>query len=532
MKKTLFIAATVLVSFLMACQREAAPVTENNSENLIQKTFSVSLSDTKTYLDAKTVKWSDTDVINVIGVTAGGTVYQHDFTISSGQNTSSATFSGTVNADEETFYAIYPNYAIDATKIADGIILMSANMPKNGSNMEQRGYVDGIDPRVGVMVAVADASDNFAFEHLVSYFKFKIGVEDVTKVTFSTTGDLRFGARIQYTIGTKAIETQSAVKVVELTPATGTTFVKDSYYYIAFPTRTSKKIKQLTVAYTIGGSDYSLDVNDSNFKNLVPEPGKIYNIGCPPIVAITTPTLNLLKTTETGVPAAAATGLTIADAYSLLNCVDTDVTVTYDGTVITGASISGGTVTYSISENTGDAARDGWIGLNLAGETVQTITVTQMKPAAAGLVPITTTKTWNVANNFAPLATSMGTSALSVTFIDDNLQYVCGGKIKFNSAYLRFDGTGSATDKCVQFKIAGPGTLTVNAKSANSTATDRSVKIALNGTVNSDVFTVPKGSDSAEDHTWTITSASSGDQIAVFSGNSGINVYSITWTPD
>ena len=228
-----------------------------------------------------------------------------------------------------------------------------------------------------------------------------------------------------------------------------------------------------------------------------------------------------------GIAAAAATGLKITDAYTIKNCSDSDVTVTYDGTVVTAASIASGTVTYSVSANTGDE-REGWIGLNLAGGEVLKITVKQNgKNTATDLTPISTTTEWTAEANFKALAADKGTDLLSETFIDNNLKYICGGKIKFNENYLRFDGTGSRTNKCVQFMIAGPGTLTILAKSANSTATDRKIG-ASHGSTDLTVHTL---TTEYSDYTWEINSANSGDIISIYSANSGINVKSIKWTP-
>ena len=530
MKKILytFLAAAFA---LVACDKAVVP-SQDMDKAMIQKSFTVVSPDTKTALDGVHVNWSADDKINVIAKTTGN---QYTFSIESGMGNSSAVFTGSIaaaDAQETTFYAVYPD--VNATVSNDVITFQGSASGEHrkyyNSGTKVKAVAGGFDSTFAPMVAKSDASGVFSFNLGFALFKFKVAEPDVKSIKFEVDGNTRLDGRpsINALTGVNT-NVESAQKVLTIEPESGV-FATGTVYYLPFLTKGGQKMGNLTITYTKEDNS-SQSITTESKKNEIPATGVIYDLGTPPVVFPTVPTLTLKVSSVTGIAADAATGLTISNAYSLANCADTDVTVTYDGTVITAASISGGTVTYSISENTDDAGRDGWIGLNLSGEAVQKITVSQLKAAGAGLVPVATAKTWNVANNFAPLATSMGPNTLSVTFIDDNLQYVCGGKIKFNSAYLRFDGTGSATDKCVQFLIAGPGTLTVNAKSANSTATDRSVKIAINGTVNSDVFTVPKGSDSAEEYSWTITSASSGDTISIFSGNSGINVYSITWTP-
>lgn len=99
-------------------------------------------------------------------------------------------------------------------------------------------------------------------------------------------------------------------------------------------------------------------------------------------VVNTTPVLTLNKT-SVNVSAAAAENATIESAYALSSAQDTDVTVGFDGN-ITAASISEGTVTYTISANETSSTVDSHIKLTLNGNT-QSITVTQ---AAAGKTPM------------------------------------------------------------------------------------------------------------------------------------------------
>ena len=528
--KKLFYVIVASALAVVSCNKIDTPFQE--TEEMIEKSFTVISPDTKTALDGLHVRWSPTDKINVIAKTTGN---QYTFSIESGAGSSSAVFTGSIaaaDAAETVFYAVYPD--VNVAVSGDNLVFQSSSSGDHKayykSGTKAKAVANGFDPSFAPMVAVSDASGVFSFSLGFSMFKFQVAEPDVKTIKFEVSGNTRLDGRPTLNPATGAnVNVESAQKALTIEPESGV-FATGTVYYLPFLTKAGQKIGNLTITYTKEDAS-TQSITTSSKSNDIPVTGKIYDLGTPPVVFPSVPTITIKKDAVTGIAAAAATGLTIAEAYTLANCVDSDVEVTYDGTVITAASISGGTVTYSISENTGTDDRDGWIGLNLAGEAVQTITVTQMKPVAA-LTPVTTTKTWDVANNFAPLASSLGTNAISTTFVDDNLQYVGGGKIKFNSAYLRFDGTGSATDKCVQFLIAGPGQLSVNAKSANATATNRSVKIALNGSVDTDVFTVPMGNDSAETHTWTITSANSGDLIAIFSGNSGINVYSITWTPD
>ena len=83
-----------------------------------------------------------------------------------------------------------------------------------------------------------------------------------------------------------------------------------------------------------------------------------------------------------GVP---AEGVTNATATVSVKNIDGNVTVTKDGTVVTAASLSGNTLTYTVSANTGDA-REGWIKLAATGAEC-TIKVSQLGVASTHSLP-------------------------------------------------------------------------------------------------------------------------------------------------
>ena len=83
-----------------------------------------------------------------------------------------------------------------------------------------------------------------------------------------------------------------------------------------------------------------------------------------------------------GVP---AEGVTNATATVSVKNIDGDVTVTNDGTVVTAASLSGNTLTYTVSANTGDA-RKGWIKLAATSAECE-ITVSQLSASGTHSLP-------------------------------------------------------------------------------------------------------------------------------------------------
>lgn len=90
-------------------------------------------------------------------------------------------------------------------------------------------------------------------------------------------------------------------------------------------------------------------------------------------------TITREKASITGV-AAAGTTATETGVYSLSNATDSDLTATPDGTVVTAASVSGGSLTYTVATNTG-IAREGSVTISVAGGNSITVTISQLAGA-------------------------------------------------------------------------------------------------------------------------------------------------------
>lgn len=87
-------------------------------------------------------------------------------------------------------------------------------------------------------------------------------------------------------------------------------------------------------------------------------------------------TITREKASITGVAAAGVTA-TETGVYSLTNATDSDLEVTPDGTVVTAASVSGGSLTYTVAPNTG-SERDGSVTISVNGGNSITITISQL----------------------------------------------------------------------------------------------------------------------------------------------------------
>ena len=112
-----------------------------------------------------------------------------------------------------------------------------------------------------------------------------------------------------------------------------------------------------------------------------------------------------------------------------------------------------------------------------------------------------------------------------------------GGKFKFGqnnnadgvkATRFQYGGTGSTSKQCVSFTVDAPGTLVVEAVSGGDVA--RPLAVAVDGT---ELLTqdTPDKTQNAAKLTYNCLSASAGSKITIYSKNSGINVFSITWTP-
>lgn len=143
--------------------------------------------------------------------------------------------------------------------------------------------------------------------------------------------------------------------------------------------------------------------------------------------------------------------------------------------------------------------------------------------------------------NAAALATMTETADLKKDadgFTYKGLSFLFGGgKFKFGqnnnadgvkATRFQYGGTGSTSKQCVSFTVDAPGTLVVEAVSGGDAA--RPLAVAVDGT---ELLTqdTPDKMQNAAKLTYNCLSASAGSKITIYSKNSGINVFSITWTP-
>lgn len=144
---------------------------------------------------------------------------------------------------------------------------------------------------------------------------------------------------------------------------------------------------------------------------------------------------------------------------------------------------------------------------------------------------------WDAAYMNSGVTTFGNGVELTSNFVFGNLGFVAGGgKFKFGidnadtdpKPRVQLGGTGNPGVKTsIQFIAGGAGTLVISARSSGDG--ERPLAVAIGGSQISSQ-NAPGKAENPADLTWEVSS-SAGDLINIYSAGSGINLYSISWTP-
>lgn len=143
------------------------------------------------------------------------------------------------------------------------------------------------------------------------------------------------------------------------------------------------------------------------------------------------------KTDIWDVVSAGVTNAVENGVYSLTNAMDSDLTVVPDNTVVTAASVSGGALTYTVSENTG-AARDGSVSITADGGNTVVINIHQRAGSTIKYVKVTNTSditdgdTYLVVNEAASVALT-GSETVAADIKAGTSVTISGGEIAASS---------------------------------------------------------------------------------------------------
>ena len=240
----LFAALPALLILSIACSKNTP------DSQLIEKTFTFASDPVmRTSLDGLQVKWQAGDKIAII---PKGSTTVYAFTLSSGENSTSASFSGTCTAGEDnTYYAFYPydsgtEYYINGGTTAF-ITKFSAVQTAVAGSFPTQTVSDKTTP-VAFMAAECTDGSTFHMKNLLALLKFRVGADDITQVSFlATSSESKYLAGGKFTSAYPFASADStgvwgqggsgrSTSVNVLPPAGETTFTQGVDYYAAVNT--------------------------------------------------------------------------------------------------------------------------------------------------------------------------------------------------------------------------------------------------------------------------------------------------------
>ena len=167
------------------------------------------------------------------------------------------------------------------------------------------------------------------------------------------------------------------------------------------------------------------------------------------------PSAKVVKALKTSIDDVLAAGVSAAfesEVYELVNATDVDITVTFDGTVVTDATAADGDVLYDVAANTG-AARSGWIKIAVAGGNAIQIDVNQL----AGVAGKTYTITWNSTNNSKGVTSYTDDWTVTADGITCNMQNFNNNSNKWE--YVKCGRKNNASVATIITAVAIPETI-------------------------------------------------------------------------
>ena len=177
----------------------------------------------KTAIDGASIIWSDNDAIMVYNGTES-----EEYTISGGQGTATATFTGADIADG-SFYAVYPSSS--AISYTGGTL--TATIPAT-----QYGVINSFDDNINLAVAKSDTR-TLPFKNVCGYMRFQIIESDITEIVIKSNGGEAFAGDVDITFDGEGIPAVNLAAVanpsstITLTPKAPATHFAPGVYIAA-----------------------------------------------------------------------------------------------------------------------------------------------------------------------------------------------------------------------------------------------------------------------------------------------------------
>ena len=220
--RILLAAMTVLAA--ASCAKEPAFDSADGSA----MTLFANTEATKAVLDNFSVKWSAGDKIAVFD---NIDTDAHEFTLTGGEGTSSASFTGTPSAGSASFWAASP--AAAASAFGEGIVTMTLPSAQTPSG--------SCDPAALLSVGKAEGS-SLTLRNVGAVVRFTISDDDVKKITIEGNNAEKISGSVKVDASTGAVaEIVAGETGVEFTPASGT-FAAGTYEIVLLPANLTKGI--------------------------------------------------------------------------------------------------------------------------------------------------------------------------------------------------------------------------------------------------------------------------------------------------
>ena len=366
----------------VACQKENGNPGKDVVPAQGPASFVVSVPETRTELDGRSVLWVENDEIRVFGYTDSDNTGSAVFAFTRTNEDGTALFTikeGQTLGEYENYYAAYPAMAdgdITVTETGGNRTMTFPRMNSYPYNVRnQRPAAGQFDPKLAIMTAKFDG-ERLAFRHGVGYVKVTVPYDDVTKIDVNFTNNC-LGDTPAYNLETGALSSlgNSSKNITASTDSAP--FVKGQTYYLAAIPRSGYSISTTTVSYTIEGESSSLTVSTDHFSGKNVEIGKIFDLGSP--AKPTSPKITYTLPAKLAYDAEAG-----SFAYSVVNAADQNVTAELtSGDWIDASSITVDatekTVSFTCSKNNAADAeeRTAVITLSYEGAASVEVTVTQ-----------------------------------------------------------------------------------------------------------------------------------------------------------
>ncbi|MCQ2184787.1 MAG: hypothetical protein MJY62_05185, partial [Bacteroidales bacterium] len=218
-----YASAALAIALAASCAKET--LTGNNQvttgENLVSMTITATLDDSKATVGESSLLWSDGDKIAIFDGAD-----KREFTLAAGAGTSTAYFTGEVDAQATEFYAVSPLSA--ATSYAEGTF--TVNLPS-----EQRvSAAQTADPKALIQVGKVE-DGGLALKNVFSRAAVKISSDGIKSVKFLSVGTEKIAGVA--TCGVDAVSTAASTAVSEITLSSSEEdgFAQGTYYIALLP---------------------------------------------------------------------------------------------------------------------------------------------------------------------------------------------------------------------------------------------------------------------------------------------------------